>query len=195
MKKNSLGFVSGLIGVLMLAIIMTVGSLFVFKYTGGNSGNISMYNYLECSSKSTPILDSETSMLEYSGNNDAYAAHLLISNERINRTEESATYSVMLVILSMVFLATLLFSFACEILSMFSYYKKRVQILTMLLRVVILAISLVLALVAPLYIKSLASGLENYFKLGISVYIFPVLALINVVLFFIFGVNNKKKGA
>jgi len=195
MKRNSLGFVSGLIGLIMLTLIITLGTMFVFKFEGQPKGNISVYNYLECSSKSTPVLDSETANLEFSGNNDAYASHLLISNERINRTEDSGTYSIMLLIISMVFLVVLLFSFACEILSMFSYYKKRVQVFAMVLRVFMLAISLVMALVAPLYINSLASGLEEYFKLGFSVYVFPVLALINVVLFFIFGVSNNKKGA
>ncbi|MBQ7579355.1 MAG: hypothetical protein IJT25_02345 [Clostridia bacterium] len=193
MKNSKLGFLSGLLGIVMLVLIAGLGTNFMFKYTGTTSGNIGLFNYVQDSGKTTAILDSETASLEFSGNNDAYASHLLISNERINRTEESKTYSIIILICSMILLVVLLFSLACEILSMFSYYKKRVQVLTMILRVLILAISIVLTISAPLYLQSLASGLEVYFKIGFSVFVLPILALINLILFFVFIPQKRNK--
>ena len=194
MKNSKLSFISGLIGIVMLALIMTLGVMFMFKYTGEQGGNISLYNFIEDSSKTTTRLDNETAKLSYSEKADEYASHLLISNERINRTEESKNYSVIILVSSMILLGVFLFAIACEILSLFSYYKRKVIVLTMIMRVLILAISVILAVAAPLYLKSLASGLENYFKLGFSVYLLPILALINTVLFFVFNASTSKKG-
>ena len=94
----------------------------------------------------------------------------------------------------MVLIGGFLFSLACEILSMFEYYKRKVKVLAMISRVLILALSVVLVISMPLYINSLASGLEEYFKLGFSVYLLPILSLLNVVLFFIFNGQLNKKG-
>ena len=194
MKNNKLGFISGLVGIIMLALIMTLGVMFMFKYTGSTTGNISLYNYIQDSGKSTFVLDDETAKLEFSEKNDEYASHLLISNERINRTEDSQNYSLIILISGMVLIGGFLFSLACEILSMFEYYKRKVKVLAMISRVLILALSVVLVISMPLYINSLASGLEEYFKLGFSVYLLPILSLLNVVLFFIFNGQLNKKG-
>ena len=168
--------------------------MFMFKYTGEATGNISLYSFIENSSKTTTLLDSETSILAYSENTDEYAGHLLISNERINRTEESKNYSVIILVSSILLLVSFLLSLACEILSMFEYYKNKVKLLTMVLRIFILALSIVLLVTAPLYINSWASGLEEYFKLGFSFVVLPILSIINVVLFFVLNPKNSEKG-
>ncbi|MBQ7453419.1 MAG: hypothetical protein IJS68_04085 [Clostridia bacterium] len=184
MRKAPKFWINGLVGIVMIVLIMVM-SLFIIDYHGSvNHGYVSLYGYIENSGKQTSTIDRELAVMQIDQtNNGSYPSKLIISNERTHRTQTSQFFSTLLVVVGIVFIISILFELAFEIISMFDYYNRKSKIYCLILRTVVFALSVVIAIAVPFYLGALAPGLELYFSFGFGTALLPVISFINIVLY------------
>lgn len=182
----------------LLILIFSLGFFSMFSFNGfSKSVNISLYQVMEDNAKPTSVIDAQSGKMlsEQNIENGEYASLILVSSERIHRTDESKGWTVALVSFSIAFIAVLLLIVACGVMQMFSFYFKKLAVTDLVLKCILVFLCIGLLICGAFYLQSLPQEISASYSLGASYIILPILVLLLLLSGFVFKYIEKRRGA
>ncbi len=182
----------------LLILIFSLGFFSMFSFNGfSKSVNISLYQVMEDNAKPTSVIDAQSGKMlsEQNIENGEYASLILVSSERIHRTDESKGWTVALVSFSIAFIAVLLLIVACGVMQMFSFYFKKLAVADLVLKCILVVFCVGLLICGAFYLQSLPQEISASYSLGASYIILPILVLLLLLSGFVFKYIEKRRSA
>lgn len=195
LKENN-SWLQSLISIFISLLILTLGFFSIISYNGFDKNvSISAYNFVENNSKATALIDTESAKLLSEDNyeNGNYASLILVSSERSHRTSVTENLSIAGVCFIICLIMVILLNIACDAMSIFEFYNKKLQILSLVLKSIVLLFGLIISIIISCYLANLPANLTNYYHIGASVVILPILAILSVINWIVFKILNSKK--
>lgn len=195
-KKNLL---PSIIGIALCVVVFTAGFLGLISSNLRNKKvDTGAYDYLRAASMNSASLDASTSQLVDAGKTDTseYIANIFVSNERNHRTQASENWTIALASLLICTFILALASLSVDVLRMFSFYKSRMDKISIIVKSVFLALSVGVAICVAGLCGALPEGLKAIFGVGYSCVVLPIIAalmLANAIVAAVFGSKNEAK--
>lgn len=184
-----------IIGIVISILILTVGLFSLISYKGFSKPvSISAYNFVEHNSKASMVIDMESAKMLSEDNieNGEYASLIMVSSERTHRTAQTEMFSIIGVCLIICLIIAVILNLACDAMSLSSYYYKKLNTLSLILKCIILIFGIAIAVIIACYLSHLPADLGAVYKTGASCVILPILGALGIANWAIFKSLEKR---